>query len=45
MIRKDIKQFIATLPSDVILVAATKYGDVDDLKDHLFPKKLPSKMF
>ena len=33
MIRKDIKQFIATLPSDVILVAATKYGDVNDLKD------------
>ena len=33
MIIKDIKQFIATLPSDVILVAATKYGDVNDLKD------------
>ena len=33
MIRKDIKQFIAALPSDVILVAATKYGDVNDLKD------------
>ena len=33
MIRKDVKQFIASLPSDVILVAATKYGDIDDLKE------------
>ncbi len=33
MIRKDIKEFLNTLPKDVILVAATKYGDVDDLKE------------
>ena len=33
MIRKDIKEFLNTLPKDVTLVAATKYGDVDDLKD------------
>ena len=33
MIRKDIKEFLNTLPKDITLVAATKYGDVDDLKD------------
>ena len=33
MIRKDIKEFLNTLPKDVTLVGATKYGDVDDLKD------------
>ncbi len=33
MIRKDIKEFLNTLPRDITLVAATKYGDVDDLKD------------
>ena len=33
MIREDIKQFLNTLPEDITLVAATKYGDVDDLKD------------
>lgn len=32
MIRKDIKQFLNTLPSNITLVAATKYGDVTDLK-------------
>ena len=32
MIRKDIKQFINTLPKDITLVAATKYGDSGDLK-------------
>ena len=32
MIRKDIKEFLNTLPKDITLVAATKYGDVDDLK-------------
>ena len=32
MIRKDIKDFIKTIPSSVTLVAATKYGDVADLK-------------
>ena len=33
MIRKDIKEFLNTLPKDITLVAATKYGDVDDLKE------------
>ena len=33
MIREDIKEFLNTLPKDITLVAATKYGDVDDLKD------------
>ena len=33
MIRKDIKEFLHTLPKDITLVAATKYGDVDDLKE------------
>ena len=32
MIRKDIKQFLNTLPKDITLVAATKYGDINDLK-------------
>ncbi|MBO6261802.1 MAG: YggS family pyridoxal phosphate-dependent enzyme [Bacilli bacterium] len=33
MIRHDIKDFLKTLPKDITLVAATKYGSVDDLKD------------
>ena len=33
MIRKDIKEFLNTLPKDVTLVAATKYGDINDLKE------------
>lgn len=33
MIRKDIKEFLNTLPKDITLVAATKYGDIDDLKE------------
>ena len=33
MIRKDIKEFLNTLPKGITLVAATKYGDVDDLKE------------
>ena len=33
MIREDIKEFLNTLPKDVTLVAATKYGDIDDLKE------------
>ncbi len=33
MIKKDIKEFLTTLPKDVTLVAATKYGDVSDLTD------------
>lgn len=32
MIRKDIKEFIETIPNSITLVAATKYGDVADLK-------------
>ena len=32
MVRKDIKQFIDTIPSDVTIVAATKYVGVDDMK-------------
>ena len=32
MIRKDIKEFLKTIPSNITLVAATKYGDVADLK-------------
>ena len=35
MVRKDIKEFIATIPSDVTLVAATKYVDVDDMNELL----------
>lgn len=33
MIRKDIKEFLTTLPKDVTLVGATKYGDVADLTE------------
>lgn len=33
MIRRDIKDFLKTLPKNITLVAATKYGSVDDLKD------------
>ena len=33
MIRKDIKEFLATLPKDITLVAATKYGSSDDLRE------------
>ena len=33
MIRKDIKEFLNTLPKDITLVGATKYGNVDDLKE------------
>ena len=31
MIRKDIKEFIDTIPSNVKIVAATKYGDSNDI--------------
>lgn len=31
MIREDIKEFLKTIPLNVTLVAATKYGDVNDL--------------
>ena len=33
MIRKDIKEFLNTLPKEVTLVAATKYGSSDDLRE------------
>ena len=33
MIREDIKEFLNTLPKDITLVAATKYGDINDLKE------------
>ena len=33
MIRKDIKEFVNTLPNNITLVAATKYGTSDDLRD------------
>ena len=33
MIRSDIKEFLKTIPNNVTLVGATKYGDVNDLKD------------
>lgn len=33
MIRKDIKEFLTTLPKDITLVAATKYGSSDDLRE------------
>ena len=32
MVRKDIKEFISSLPKNVTLVAATKYVDVDDME-------------
>lgn len=33
MIRKDIDNFLKTLPNDITLVAATKYGDKNDILD------------
>ena len=32
MVRKDIKEFITTIPSNVTTVAASKYVDADDVK-------------
>ena len=32
MVRKDIKQFLKTIPQNVTLIAATKYVDIDDMK-------------
>ena len=32
MVRKDIKEFLNSLPKNVTLVAATKYVDVDDME-------------
>lgn len=34
-VRKDIKSFLKTIPSDVTLVAATKYLESDQMKDFL----------
>ena len=31
MVRKDIKEFIKTIPSNVVVVAATKYVDAEDV--------------
>ena len=33
MVRKDIKEFINTIPANINLVAATKYADIIDMKD------------
>ena len=33
MIRSDIKEFLNTIPNNVTLVAATKYGTPDDLRE------------
>ena len=33
MVRKDIKEFLDTLPKEVTLVGATKYGNSDDLRE------------
>lgn len=32
MVRKDIREFVKSIPSNVTLVAATKYVDVDDME-------------
>ena len=32
MVRKDIREFIKTIPSDVTIVAASKYVDANDIK-------------
>ena len=32
MIRSDIKDFLNTIPNNVTLVGATKYGDINDLR-------------
>ena len=32
MVRKDIKEFIKSIPSDVTIVAASKYVDANDIK-------------
>lgn len=33
MIRKDLKSFLTTIPSDVTMVAATKYIDSDEMRE------------
>ena len=35
MVRKDIEEFVDTLPKDVTLVAATKYLTAEEMKDFL----------
>ena len=32
MIRKDIKEFVKTIPNSITLVAASKYGNADDIR-------------
>ena len=32
MVRKDIREFLKTIPQGVTLVAASKYADIDDMK-------------
>lgn len=32
MVREDIKQFINSIPRDIVIVAATKYVDANDMK-------------
>ena len=34
-VRKDLKDFLATLPKDITLVAATKYLDAEHMKAFL----------
>ena len=33
MIRKDLKEFLKTIPENVKVVAATKYADIEDMKE------------
>ena len=32
MVRKDIREFLKTIPEGITLVVATKYADIDDMK-------------
>ena len=32
MVRKDICEFLKTIPKGITLVAASKYADIDDMK-------------
>ena len=32
MVRKDIKEFLNSIPKDITIVAASKYVDVDDIE-------------
>ena len=33
MLRKDLKEFLSTIPTDVTLVAATKYIEANDMRE------------